>query len=72
MPLKMTATIYANSELGLADALTEMSRLVKRGCMYDNQNEDGVAYSFLVTETPPLVLDLEGGFVRDPRKGKMT
>lgn len=66
MPLEMTATIYADNEQGLAEALTDMRRLVKRGCIYDNQKEDGVAYAFRVTDTPPLVLDPEGGLVLDP------
>lgn len=65
MPLKMTVTIYARSELGLADALGAMSRLAKRGCIYDTQMEDGEGYTFRVVETPPLVLDPEGEMVLD-------
>lgn len=34
-----------------------MRRLVKRGCIYDNRKEDGVAYSFSISDTPTLVLD---------------
>lgn len=65
MALEMTATIKANNELLLADALDAMSRLVKRGCIYDNQSEDGVVYAFRVVETPPKVLDPEGEMVLD-------
>lgn len=58
MAFEMTATIYAEDERGLAEALTDMRRLVLRGCIYDNQKEETVAYSFSVGQAPPLVLGL--------------
>lgn len=72
MALEMTATIKANNELLLADALDKMSRLVKRGCMYESQSEEGVVYAFRVVETLPLVLDLEPALVLDPDREKLT
>lgn len=70
MPFEMTATIKANNELLLADALDAMSRLVKRGCIYES--EDGVVYAFRVVETPPLVLDPEPSLVLDLNRERVT
>lgn len=65
MALEMTATIYADNEQGLAEALANMRRLVKRGCIYDNQKEDGVTYAFGVSPAPTLMLDPKKGLVLD-------
>lgn len=57
MPLEMTAVIYAENDEQIAEVLGNIRRLVKRGCIYDNQKEEEVAYSFSISGYPPKELD---------------
>ncbi len=72
MALEMTATITASNEQGLAEALTDIRRLVKRGCIYDSKKEEGVAYTFRVDGTPTFVLEPDRDLVLDLSKENVT